>query len=221
MSAPVSKANRSYDSLSFRDSATPGASRRPAVSLPPTSPDPPPACEHLRWFAEEVQPHDGQLKAYLRGSFPTVRDVDDVVQESYLRIWRARAAHPIESARAFLFQVARRLALDFVRRERVSPVHHVSDVADFPVLDPRGDVIAAVSRQEKIRLLAAAIDALPRRCREIFILRRLKCIPQKEVAARLGLSERTIEVQVLRGLQRCEAFLRERGVRDFFGDETQ
>jgi hypothetical protein len=53
----------------------------------------PPAAALRAWFAEEVQPHDAQLKAYLRGAFPAVRDVEDVVQESYLRVWRARATH--------------------------------------------------------------------------------------------------------------------------------
>src|SRR5438876_12279709 len=59
-----------------------------------------------RWFAAEVHAHERSLRAYLRGAFPSVRDVDDVVQESYVRVWKARLAHPIQSARSFLFQVA-------------------------------------------------------------------------------------------------------------------
>jgi RNA polymerase sigma factor (sigma-70 family) len=47
------------------------------------------------WFAEEVHTHDSQLKSYLRSSFPALRDVDDVVQESYLRIWRRQLVRPI------------------------------------------------------------------------------------------------------------------------------
>jgi hypothetical protein len=57
--------------------------------------NPLPAPIPARWFAEEVQPHEASLRAYMRGAFPMVRDVDDVVQESYLRVWRARAAQPI------------------------------------------------------------------------------------------------------------------------------
>lgn len=56
--------------------------------------------DRSKWFKEEVHLHDGQLKSWLKGTFPSVRDVDDVVQESYLRIWKAKATEPINSAKA-------------------------------------------------------------------------------------------------------------------------
>src|SRR3954471_24912441 len=84
-------------------------------------PMPPPNTDQARWFANEVHAHDGQLRAYLRGTYPAVRDVDDVVQESYLRTWKARLAHPIASTKSFLFQVARNLAVDVVRRKQSAP----------------------------------------------------------------------------------------------------
>lgn len=98
-----------------------------------------------KWFSEEVHPHDAQLKAYLRASFPTVRDVEDVVQDSYLRVWRARAAQPIHSAKAFLFAVAHRLALDLPRRERRSLIAECGDLAGLDVSDdkPAGSEIIA------------------------------------------------------------------------------
>lgn len=166
-----------------------------------------------KWFAEEVQPHDSQLKSYLRGSFPAVRDVDDVVQESFLRIWRARAAAPIASARGFLFRIARNLALDLIRRERVSPITAVTDSAAQSVVDDRPDAAETAAVRQELLLLAEAIDALPARCREIVILRKLQGVPQKAIAAQLGLSEQTVQVQVLRGVKRCEKFLRQHGVR--------
>jgi RNA polymerase sigma-70 factor (ECF subfamily) len=169
--------------------------------------------DHARWFAEEVHPHGAQLKSYLRGSFPAVRDVDDVVQESFLRIWRARAMAPIASARGFLFRIARNLALDLVRRERISPIVAVTDLAALSVVEDRPDAAEKAAANQELMLLAAAIDALPARCREIVILRKLQGVPQKAIAAQLGLSEQTVQVQVLRGVKRCEKFLRQHGVR--------
>jgi len=176
---------------------------------PPTT-DQTRVADHSRWFADEVHPHDAHLKAYLRGAFPAVRDVDDVVQESYLRIWKARAAHPIASAKAFLFTVARRLALDLVRSQRRSPVIAVTDLSRLFVLDDARDAGAAAATAEEIELLVEAVDSLPARCREIFILRKLQGVPQKDIAARLGLSEQTVQVQASRGMRRCAEFFRRR-----------
>ena len=190
------------------------------VSTPSTSSDPAPVADESRlpalswskWFAEEVHAHDSSLKAYLRGSFPSVRDIDDVVQESYLRIWKARTGQPIQCARGFLFRVARNVALNLLSRERASPIDVVKDLGSLPVVDDRPTAAVNTCAREELLLLAQAIDALPARCREIVILRRIKNLPQKEIAARLGIAEETVEVQVARGVKRCGEYLRRRGV---------
>lgn len=168
-----------------------------------------------RWFADEVQPHEPQLRSYLQGRFPGVRDVDDVVQESYLRIWKARATHPIASAKAFLFTIARHLALDSVRKNRHTAEIEGRDLAELLVVDEQPDAFARLSYQEKVDLLAEALAELPERCREIVILRRLRCLPQKHVAAQLGISERTVENLLARGLQRCMRSIRRRRTHPF------
>lgn len=190
----------------------------PAVDTPATSGSSPVA-DQSRWFAEEVHAHDTSLKAYLRGTFPAVRDVDDVVQESYLRIWRAQHQRPIQCARAFLFRVARNVALNLLGRESTSPVVAVEDLNAVPVADDRGDAAAVACAQEELLLLARAIDSLPARCREIVVLRRIKNLSQKEIALRLGIAESTVEIQVVRGVKRCGDFLRRHRVR--FEHETR
>jgi RNA polymerase sigma-70 factor (ECF subfamily) len=136
-----------------------------------------------------------------------VRDLDDVVQESYLRILRARPEGRIASGRAFLFRVARNLALNLLRRNRVSPVEAVPDLARLPVADVGPNAADFACNQESLRLLAEAIDALPPRCREIVILRRIRNLPQREIAAQLGISVETVEQQVARGVRRCADYM--------------
>jgi RNA polymerase sigma factor (sigma-70 family) len=162
---------------------------------------------------DQVHPHGSALKAYLRGSFPAVRDVDDLVQESFLRVWKAQATRPINSAKAFLFKVAQRLALDWLRHERASPLSVVTDFGASSVIEDRPGVADAVSTEQEISFLLEAIDTLPPRCREILILRKLKGLPQKEVAERLRLSEQTVHTQIARGINRCEVYLLRKGVR--------
>lgn len=173
-----------------------------------------------RWFQVEVYSHEAQLKSYLRGSYPSVRDIDDVVQESYLRVWKASAVRPIASAKAFLYRVARNVVIDWLRREKNSPVSRVIDPAALPVLDQRPGAVEIACSREEIVLLAGAIQSLPARCREIIILRKLQGVPQKEIAARLGVAVPTVQVQVARGMKKIEEFMHERGVSWYFGHET-
>jgi hypothetical protein len=46
--------------------------------------------DQARWFREEVQPHERSLRSYLRDLFPTLPDIDDLVQESCARLIRAK-----------------------------------------------------------------------------------------------------------------------------------
>jgi RNA polymerase sigma factor (sigma-70 family) len=172
-----------------------------------------PAEGHERWFKEEVHAHEGQLRAYLHGSFPAINDVDDLVQESYLRIWRRQLRQPIRSAKGFLYKIARHLAIDRVRGRRRNLIDGVADLSVLDVMDGKPGVAEAACTSEELELLVEAIDSLPSRCREILILRKLRGLSQKEIALRLGIAERTVEVQGTKGLDRCEAFLRRRGLR--------
>jgi RNA polymerase sigma factor (sigma-70 family) len=185
----------------------------------PTTPESTPAADQTRWFAEEIHAHDGPLKAYLRGSFPTVRDVEDIVQESYLRIWRIRATQPIRSAKAFLYSVAKRLAIDWVRREKTASIDRVEDWGALSVFDDGKSALEGLQRAEIVELMIAAVASLPPRCREIVILRKFKLLNVRETALQLGLREHTIEVQLARGNGRIRAYLQARGVTSILGRE--
>ena len=111
---------------------------------------PPQDTEQARWFATEVQPHRPALRAWLLARFPTLPDVDDLVQESLARLLRARETGPINSARALLFTTARNLALDAVRRQRVVRFEPITDETPSSVLADGTDVVATVSKQQEL-----------------------------------------------------------------------
>ena len=172
---------------------------------------PPHDSEQARWFAEQVLPHEADLRGWLQARFPVLTDVDDVVQESYQRLLRVQATGPIANARAFLFVSARNVAfnqLRRLRRERRDPWAEDA-IATTPAEDPRPP--DAVARSEELQLLVEAIEQLPTRCREVMTLRKIDGLSQKEVAARLGIAEHTVEVHSRIGLQKCTEFFRLRG----------
>jgi RNA polymerase sigma-70 factor (ECF subfamily) len=173
-------------------------------SMPPT--------KQARWFAEEVQPHEPALRAYLLARFPSLGDHDDVVQETYARLLRAQAAGDIRYAKAFLFTTARNAALDLFRRRRVQPVELVSDDRALALLEEQPGVAETVCQQQELDLLADAVRALPDRCRQVILLRYLDGLSYKEIAARLEISPETVKVQMAKGMRRCAEFFAARGL---------
>ena len=80
-----------------------------------------------RWYADEVQPHEAPLRAWLASRFPNLADVDDIVQESVMRVLRARGSGPILSPKSLLFVAARNLALNRLRDAQREPVQSLAD----------------------------------------------------------------------------------------------
>lgn len=173
---------------------------------------PPPDSEQTRWFAEEVQPHESTLRSWLRGLFPSLPDLDDLVQESYVRLIRAKRAGKVVHAKAYLFSTARNAALDFFRRRKIVSIEAIGDLADSTVLDERPGVADAVNKQQELDLLAEAVRGLPDRCRQTLTLRLLYGLSHKEIAAELKVSEHTVKAQLAKGMRRCSAHFAERGL---------
>jgi len=179
---------------------------------PPTPPTNQAELSVSKWFSEEVQPHEPALRAYLHRKFPTLADVDDLVQESYLRLIQTRVQGSLRSARGFLFTAARNTALDIFRRRRTASLDAIVEFEELRVLDNKPDVAEIVSRDEELVLLTEAIESLPKVCRQILKLRKIYGLSHKEIAEKLGISERTVNVQICKGVKRCVAYLEHRGV---------
>ena len=168
--------------------------------------------EDSRWFKEEIRPHERELRAFLKRRFPTIGDIDDVVQETYARLLRAREVGVATLTRAYLFVVARNVALDLVRRNRTVSLEGLGDSAQLSVVEERPDAAEALSHEQELELLAAAMRALPPRCREILTLRRIQGLSHRAIAERLGIAEGTVNAQLAIGLIRCRQFLCAHGV---------
>lgn len=166
-----------------------------------------------RWFADEVQPHEPSLRSYLRAVFPSLPDIDDLVQESYARLLRAKETGRVTYAKAFLFTTARNAALDFFRRRKVVSIECVADPGALSVMEDRPDAAEAVNKQQELALLSEAVRDLPDRCRQVLTLRLLYGFSQKQIAAEMRISEHTVKAQLAKGMRRCADYFEARGVR--------
>ena len=167
--------------------------------------------DHARWFAEEVLPHEPKLRGWLRARFPTLTDPEDVVQESIARLLQSHTTGPVACPRAFLFVTARNLALNRLRHLRIERPDGATEMDALAVPDESVGIPEAIAHAEDFRILIRAIESLPERCRQVVTLRKIYGLSQKEVAARLGVSEATVETQGAIGLRKCIEFFRRNG----------
>lgn len=154
-----------------------------------------PSPEQAHWFVEHVLPHEAGLRAWLRGRFGGQLEIDDLVQEAYARLLRAHTEGTVVAPKAFLYHAARNFALNQIRHRGYTHPDGLTDADVSRVLDSDASVPDSVVRAEDFQLLIQAIQSLPNRCRQIFTLRKIFGLSQKEIGAQLGISEHTVEVQ--------------------------
>jgi len=157
-----------------------------------------------RYLLEALE-SEGLLRAYLFRYVRNPADVDELLQETYARLL---VAHPtgcgeVRSVRALALTIARNVALDWLRHRDVVPMDLVSDLASLDVLDEKAQVDEIVNSHQELALLAEVIAELPKRSRQVFTLRRVYGLSQREIAQRLGIREETVEQMLARAVRRC------------------
>jgi RNA polymerase sigma factor (sigma-70 family) len=153
------------------------------------------------WFAREILVHEAALVRYLMRTWPNKDDVSDLRQEIYVRVYEAAKRSRPTFAKSFLFTTARHLMTDRARRGRVVSIEAAGDLADLNVLVDEISPERRLDARQELKQLAHAFGLLPPKCREVVWLRKVDGIPQSEVAQLLGISVRTVEFQVQKGMR--------------------
>ena len=109
----------------------------------------------------------------------------------------------VAGRRGGLFVTGRNLALNQLRHRRVERPEGAEEIDALAVADERAGAPEALAQAEDFQMLIRAIQSLPDRCRQIVTLRKIYGLSQREVAARLGIAEHTVEAQGSIGLRKC------------------
>lgn len=159
------------------------------------------ATELDRWFTEQILVHEEALVRYLSRNWPMRDEIHDLRQEIYARVYEAAAKSLPSQPKPFLFASARHLLADRARRARVVSIETVGDSGQLNVLVDELSPERWCSGRQVLRRLADAFDRLPDRCREVVWLRRVEQLSQKQVAARMGITEKTVEKHIAKGMR--------------------
>lgn len=134
-------------------------------------------------------------------------DAEDVLHEAFVRFLARYAGQTLLNPLAMLAQIALNIVRDGARSERLR--RNLLALQSEPVCsvasEPDPETALAISQDAK--LLSAAIDALPCRCREVFLLHCIDELPHREVARILGISRSMVEKHVMRAYDKLRADL--------------
>ena len=153
------------------------------------------------WFMREVLPLEPMLTRFLQRNWRTEAEISDLRQEAYARVYEAAQRERPQLVKPFLFQIARNLMIDRLRRQSVVSLESMADVDWLNVSDDRPSAETYVAARQELRLLQAALDKLPPRCRQVVLMRKVEGFSQREVAKEMGITIETVENQVAKGMR--------------------
>jgi RNA polymerase sigma factor (sigma-70 family) len=153
------------------------------------------------WLSKNILPHEDALRAWLKNRRVADLEVDDIVQEAYARISALEFVDEIRHPKTYFFRTAYSIIATHVRRSRVVSIFAVGDVEALNAAAHDPSPERQVADREELGRIATAIASLPDACREVFTLRRIEGLSQRDVAKRLKLTENSVEHHMTKAIR--------------------
>jgi len=138
------------------------------------------------------------------------KEVEDIVQETYVRVCQVEAPEQIQFPRSFMLRTAQNLALDHLKRAETRLNVSMDDELDLEVAGyttRADDTFDRVAANQEFGFFCEAVRQLPQQCRKAFVLKKVYGYSQKEIALSLDISENTVEKHIATGIKRCAQYM--------------
>jgi len=130
-------------------------------------------------------------------------DAENIVQDLFVSLWENKyLLANAENLNAYLFKLVRNRCIDFLRvkireKDRNLRIQEIFEIELKLKLDSLEDFDKQGYNEDNLaRLISEAINSLPERCRQIFVMSKIEKMKYNEIADQLNLSINTIEKQV-------------------------
>ncbi len=134
-------------------------------------------------------------------------DIDDIVQDTFIRSYQAQLDHEIKYARSYMLTTAKNLALNHVAKSANKLNDSIEDFVESPVELNTGSFEDEFASKERFLLFCRATEQLSGQVRKCFILKKVYGLSQKEIAAYLDISQSTVEKHVAKGLLKSVQYI--------------
>lgn len=163
-------------------------------------------------FEEMYKTHYRMLRNAAENIIGDADAAHDVVQDVFIKLWnRKDEISAILNKKAYLFRAVINASISFLENNRGK-----STIQDLRIESPGSHADSMVLAKELESKIQKALDALPPKCKAIFVLSRFEGLKNKEISEYLGLSIKTVENQMGIALKRMKEDLKPYLTREFF-----
>lgn len=170
---------------------------------------PPLDLSHRAVFSQLLVTERSSLMRMARRILGDATLAEDITQTLWLNIQRIAAPEAIKDKRAYLYRLMLNLTSDQRRKRMRGAALFDAQTEDVRMADAAPTTETVIIDRQRLSLLSAAIDELPPRCREVFLLRRIEGLPPAEVAERLGITTNAVAKHVRHAISHCQTRLAE------------
>lgn len=141
--------------------------------------------------------------------FPMVgcyQTAEDLTQDAYIKVANTEQPQNIQFPRSYLFQTAKNLALDYLRKEKVRCRHEKQPLEELEILEVTAKAAnpeQIIASSQQVELFQTLLSALPQQRREMFLLHKVQGWRYDEIAAYFGVSRSTVEKNIRLVLMDC------------------
>jgi len=147
---------------------------------------------------------DGLVRSIMKMSVEQ-QDVDDILQETFIRVLHSDAKQQIKSPKGYLFVVSRNLVL----KKLIQQSKEIHTELDDALLENDIDntVEKELYQKLKFKRFSKVLSSLPEKNRRAILLRKLYCLSHKEIAKKMNVSVSSVEKYIATGLKQCKQSL--------------
>ncbi|MGX4675640.1 RNA polymerase sigma factor [SAR92 clade bacterium H246] len=154
--------------------------------------------------------HVDALRRFISRYLRNAQDIEDVTQEAFMRAYKAEQTTDIRQPKSFLFRIAKNVAISELRSKSRQITDYIEDQSSTDVLLQEWTTEDEAMAQQKLGIHCEAVASLPPKCRRVYLMRKVYGMPHKEIAQRLGIALSTVEKHLLKGVEGCDRYIRER-----------
>ncbi|WP_294285519.1 RNA polymerase sigma factor [uncultured Sphingomonas sp.] len=165
----------------------------------------------IDWLAMHVLPHEAAVRRWLIASGTAPDEADDLIQDAYCRLGDLSSVDHITAPRAYSIRIVQNLRREGFRRRKVVRFDALTEIHASSIVDEREDPERIADARRQLATVSAVLAGLPARCREIFRLRRMEGLSQKEIARKMGVSEGVVENDAAKAVRHLLSTLRADG----------